>query len=295
MTLHSYILTTVNVDPVCSTQTTMKVNIFRPERFIYRTAVTGAMLRVVLNGIGENFYLHFNRWVKRRLPIGDEYLKLLEMLPDVSVTDGVLVRKSKIVAEHYNVILDGTATALGTIKGTGKKGEMGPLRVYKYQIFGLDSDLTRRVINYLVHYFWAPGGIWRFALISEDQGELERALSLFRIAIREFGLGAKHAFRGKMMEVGSELVEVKEVDGGIRGRLLQPVLCENGVSECLKRNGLRPVGTFRVIQRMRGYQPKAEVVPAIWGEFETDKGYYVSVDGDTFLITEDDLSWPPRS
>ncbi len=271
----------------------MKVNVFKPSQFIYRTAVAGAMLRVALNSIGENFYLSFNRWMKDRLPIGERYTDLLrEILPNVAITDGILVKESKIVPEHYNVILDGTATALGSIKGTGKRGEMGPLRVYKYQIFGLDSDLTRRVINYLVHYFWAPGAVWRFALISSDQEVLERSVSMLRIAMREFGFGAKHSFRGKMMELSSQLIRLQEVDGKARGELLQPILCEDGVRDCILRNEMKPLGTFRVIQRIKGYPPKAKVVPAIWGRFEIGRGYYVKFGDKVLLITEEDLSWP---
>ncbi len=271
----------------------MKVSTFRPEQFIYRTAVAGAMLRVALSGRGENFYLYFNRWVKNKLSIGEKYLGLLRrLLPKVSIADGVMIKESKILPEHYNVILDGTATALGSLKGTGRKGEMGPLKAYKYQIFGMDSDLTRRVINYLIHYFWAPGAIWRFTLISDDKKELERSVSMFRIAMSEFGFGAKHAFRGKMMELDSQMIELHEIEDRIRGELLQPILCEEGVRDCMQRNNITPVGTFRVVQRMKSYPPKAKVVPAIWGRFEASSGYYINFGGKNLIIIEDDLSWP---
>ncbi|GEM_PF-2413116 len=287
-----YFIRAVNVEPVCSTQTTMKVNVFRPGGFIYRTAVAGAMLRVVMSVQGENFYSYYNRWVNSKSEIGMEYSTLLSRkLPRVGVTDGVMLRSSKVIREDFNVILDGTATALGTIKRAG----MGPLKVYGYQLFGLDSDLTRRVINYTVHYFWAPGAIWRFSLLSYDRNELERALILLESAMREFGFGAKHSFRGKMHPIVVKKVKLVRVGDKVRGRLIQPLLCGEGVSECLEENGLRPVGTMKIFQRMKGYQPKAEVIPAVWGEFEASSGYYAVMDGETYLVTEGDLSWPTGS
>ncbi len=287
-----YLVRAVNVEPICSTQTTMKVNVFRPERFVYRTAVAGAMLRVVMSAEGENFYSYYNRWVESKSEIGREYGALLaRKLPRVGVADGVMLRPSKVIRENFNVILDGTATALGTIK----RAEMGPLKVYGYQLFGLDSDLTRRVINYTVHYFWAPGALWRFSLLSHDRNELEKALIILESAMREFGFGAKHSFRGKMNPLDVKKVELMSVSGRIRGKLIQPLLCQESVSECLKENGLRPVGTMKIFQRMEGYQPKAKVVPAIWGEFEASAGYYAVVDDETYLVTKVDLSWPTGS
>ncbi len=278
----------VNVDPVCCTETTSKINIFKPSHVIYRTAVAGAMLRVVLLSKGENFYTFFNRWVScrnAREEITKEYISLLRELPKVSVTDGILLRESSILPENYNLILDGTATALGSIK----KASLGKLA--GYQIVGVPHLTFRAVPNLLKHYFRAPGADWRFIIFGQE-GELAEGAKILQIALREVGLGGKHSFRGRFIIKSIKEVELKPIMEPVMGELCQPLICRDGrVEQTLKRLRLTPV-RFRATTRYSGIAPCSRIVPALEGVFKAETGYQMEFEGKTLIVTGEDLNWP---
>ncbi len=285
-------VTAENLDPVCSTETGCRINAFRPSEFVYRTAVAGAMLRVVLNSLGENFYSLFNHWAAAgRGALERGYRRLLSLLPRAAVTDGALLRESGVGAENYNVILDGTATALGSLKRAEVRSPGG--RLWGYVVVGARHDSLRAVPNLLTHHFRLPGARWRFFLFSADGGELDAALTIHEVALREFGLGARHSIRGRFRILDVEILEPKPVRGEVSGRLVQPLICRGGsVSRALGENGLRPTGAVNFGTRLAGIPPWAEAVPAVWGVFSASAGYSFELDGETFLVTGEDLRWP---
>ena len=279
-----------NMDPVCCTETASKINIFKPSNVIYRTAVTGAMLRVLLISRGENFYTLFNRWVaaeNSREEIVKGYHSLVRELPDVSVTDGVLVEESSIQPENFNLILDDTATALGSIK----KASFGKLA--GYQLVGVPYITFRAVPNLLRHFFRAPGAKWRFILFGKENS-LTESLEILKIALREVGIGGKHSFRGKFSIESVRRVRLESIKEPLEGELCQPLICRSGgVEETLRRLGLTPI-KFRASSRYSGIAPFSRVVPALEGVFRAEKGYWMELDGKRFIVTEEDLSWPHR-
>lgn len=317
--MEALVLKIRNLDELTCTKTSAKSNIFVPGNVIYRTAIQGAMLRALLCTTGQNYTLEYLNLIQvmESEKLGDGYSAktveefydgLLQKLPKVVASDGVLLKESQVQKEIYNSIYRGTTTALASLKassqitytipnisyevkqgkltGTDEKIYTG---LYNYNFSSLsDGNLREAMISKVSdksHYFRVPGAIWRVGLFGE-RTELAEAYELFQIALNEIGLGAQHAFRGKceiIEETG--FLPIREIKEPIEAELFQPLFCPDGkMFDAFKQYHLNPKFGFQITQRRDGVYPTGKNVIAIEGKFYCARGKYIETNDGRFIV-----------
>lgn len=325
--MKALIVEATNIEEITCTETASQTNTFIPSPFIYRTAISGTLLRVCLHLRGIDYSNLYNLALNQsrhendgRLYLSAFYNSLLdEMLPDVAITDAMLDVESGLRKEVFNVIYDGTSTAIGSLKTASslqlalkdfeltrdRKGNIVLRKVrmdqnlpFKpklcpYHFLHFSSMQLRESLSYKEHLFRIPGARWRLALIGKNQDEVKRAFELFNVASTELGFGAKHSFRGKIMILDTQFTELEEINSPVEAELFQPLICRIGnLSDNLAKLKLEPTGEFKMNWRLAGFRPKATAVPAVWGKFRANEGYQVTFKERSYIITSEDLLWP---
>ncbi len=317
--MEALVLKIRNLDEITCTKTSAKSNVFVPGNVIYRTALQGAMIRALLCTEGQNYTLEYMNLIQameseslsdgyNAKALESFYAGMIEKLPKVVVSDGVLLKESQVQKEIYNSIYRGTTTALASLKAAsqitytipnvGYEMKQGKLKgfdekvytgLYNYDFSSLsDGKLRETMISKVAdkaHFFRAPGAIWRIGFFGERK-ELEEAYELFSIAINELGVGAQHAFRGKceILE-DSGFLPVREFSESIDVELFQPLFCPNGkLFDALKQYNLNPKYGFQITQRREEFYPTGKTVIAIEGKFQCSSGNYIETSDGRFLV-----------
>lgn len=326
--MKALVIEITNLDEIACTETASQTNTFIPSPFIYRTAISGALLRVSLHLHGINYPSLYNLALNQSKTEEDGYKYLnrfynrllSEMLPDVTITDAILEVESQIRKEFFNIIYDGTSTALGSLKGLNlqlslkdyqllknRRGEpvlrevpfrqrpMHNFGLYSYHFIHFKDIQLRRSLSFKEHLFRVPGAKWRLALIGDNQSELDKTFELLNVVLMEVGFGAKHSFRGKSMILNKQWIELEKIEKPIEAELFQPLICRKGsLSDNMSKLELEPIGGFRINWRLTGFRPNANAAPAVWGRFRAKRGYELIFKESSYIITEEDLAWPKR-
>lgn len=337
-------------ESACS-ETTARSNRFVPANVLYRSSIAGAMLQALLFSRGQNYSADFNNALNSASSsiqvLSRWYKGLISDLPSIAITDALLLRETRLRAEVFNVLYDGTATALGSMKNAPLRltdecrhleiNQAGGVSLRMRRLrevvpgssvrsrcaicqrpleisLGLDAlDFTvlrpdpkkdalfpsiREVMTARVaadaHIFRVPGARWRTVFIGESDTDLSRAIDLFQIVLTDLGLGSKHSFRGKGTFIGEpRWIDMSEVRETLEAPLFQPLICRDGnVTDTLARMSLSPVAGMQLSLRLSGLGPSSVTVPAVNGTMRTSKGYTLEIGSQTYLITDEDLTWP---